>query len=117
MLKVYGISNCDTVKRARTWLTEQNVAFEFHDFKKLGVQELDLHDWCNAMGWQQVLNRSGTTWRKADVAQQAAVVDQATAVHFMVINSSAIKRPVVRWGVGRWTVGFRPDAFALARLA
>ncbi len=103
---VYGIANCDTVKRARAWLVEQGVDARFHDFKKAGVPPQELDRWLAAAGWEQVLNRRGTTWRKLDEAQRAAVVDLASARALMLAQPSVIKRPVVQWPDGRITVGF-----------
>ena len=108
MTILYGIPNCDTVKRARDWLTSQGVAYEFHDFKKQGVPADHLAAWVQAAGWERVLNRKGTTWRKLPEAQQAAVVDGASAQALMREQASVIKRPVVEWDDGRITVGFDP---------
>ncbi len=108
MTILYGIPNCDTVKRARDWLTSQGVAYEFHDFKKQGVPADHLAAWVQAAGWERVLNRKGTTWRKLPEAQQASVVDAASAQAVMRDQASVIKRPVVEWDDGRITVGFDP---------
>ena len=108
MTILYGIPNCDTVKRARDWLTSQGVAHEFHDFKKQGVPADHLAAWVRAAGWERVLNRKGTTWRKLPEAQQASVVDAASAQAVMRDQASVIKRPVVEWNDGRITVGFDP---------
>ena len=108
MTILYGIPNCDTVKRARDWLTSQGVAYEFHDFKKQGVPADHLAAWVQAAGWERVLNRKGTTWRKLPEAQQASVVDAASAQALMREQASVIKRPVVEWADGRITVGFDP---------
>ena len=105
MIKVYGIPNCDTVKKARAWLTEQGVAYEFHDFKKQGVPEDRLDAWIAAVGWDKLLNRKGTTWRKLPPELQAAVVDAATARPVLMAQASVIKRPVVEWD-NAITVGF-----------
>lgn len=105
MIILYGIANCDTVKKARAWLTEQGQPHEFHDFKKLGVPPDALARWAEAVGWDKLLNRKGTTWRKLDAATQAAVTDTATAQALMRAQPSVIKRPVVDWGPGI-TVGF-----------
>ena len=106
---VYGIANCDTVKRARAWLVEQGVDARFHDFKKAGVPLQELDGWLAAAGWEQVLNRRGTTWRKLDEAQRAAVVDLASARALMLAQPSVIKRPVVQWPDGDISVGFDAD--------
>jgi Spx/MgsR family transcriptional regulator len=111
-LTVYGIPNCDTVKKARTWLTEHGQDYTFHDFKKQGVPADLLPGWLAAVGWQTLLNRKGTTWRKLDATAQAAVIDDATAITLMMANPSVIKRPVVMWGNGSITVGFDIEVFA-----
>jgi arsenate reductase len=100
MTTLYGIPNCDTVKKARAWLTAQEVDYTFHDFKKQGVPNHRLEAWCKAAGWEKVLNRQGTTWRKLDADVQARAVDSASAQALMLANSSVIKRPVVEWGDG-----------------
>ena len=106
MTTLYGIPNCDTVKRARDWLATHGVEYRFHDFKKQGVPADRLAAWVAAAGWERVLNRKNTTWRKLPQAQQAAVVDPASAQSLMREQASVIKRPVVEWGDGRITVGF-----------
>ena len=103
---LYGIPNCDTVKRARAWLVEHGVEHQFHDFKKAGVPPDRLDAWVAAAGWEVVLNRKGTMWRKLGDAERAAVVDAASARAVMLAQPSVIKRPVVEWADGRITVGF-----------
>jgi Spx/MgsR family transcriptional regulator len=106
---VYGIPNCDSVKKARAWLTAQGLAHDFHDFKKQGVPKPQLQQWLDTCGWEVVLNRKGTTWRKLDAAVQAAVTDAASARALMLAQASVIKRPVIEWPAGAITVGFNPD--------
>ena len=106
---VYGIPNCNTVKKARTWLDEQGVAYRFHDYKKAGVPEDRLDAWIQSVGWEVLVNRQGTTWRQLDDATKAAVVDAASARALMLEKASVIKRPVIDWGAGRITVGYTPD--------
>ena len=103
---LYGITNCDTVKKARAWLTAQGIEYLFHDFRKQGVPEPELDLWLAAVGWEKLLNRQGTTWRKLDPTVQATVKDAASARAVMLANASVIKRPVVTWSRGRTTVGF-----------
>jgi Spx/MgsR family transcriptional regulator len=110
-LTLYGIPNCDTVKKARAWLAERGVAVTFHDFKKQGVPEAALDTWLAQIGWETLLNRSGTTWRRLDDATRAAVTDAASARALMLAQASVIKRPVVQWPDGRQTVGFSPERF------
>jgi arsenate reductase (glutaredoxin) len=109
---VYGIANCDSVKRARAWLAGQGVPAQFHDFKKAGVPTDALDAWITALGWERLLNRQGTTWRKLDDGSRAAVVDAASARALMQAQSSVIKRPVVAWPDGSFSVGFDAEAFA-----
>lgn len=108
---VYGIPNCDTVKKARAWLTSQGIAHEFHDFKKQGVPAAQLPAWMQAVGWEKLLNRQGTTWRKLDAGTQARAQDAASAAALMQEHASVIKRPVVEWPQGAITVGFSPEAW------
>ena len=103
---LHGIPNCDTVRRARAWMAEHGVACSFHDFAKAGVPADRLHAWVQACGWETLLNRKGTTWRKLDESKRAAVVDAASAMAVMRAHPSCIKRPVVDWADGRITVGF-----------
>lgn len=109
---IYGIPNCDTVKKARDWLTAQGVVYEFHDFKKQGLPLAQVDLWIKAVGFEKLLNRRGPTWRKLDEAVQASVVDAASAVAVMKLNASVIKRPVVQWGNGQITVGFDSGVWA-----
>ena len=108
---MYGIPNCDTVKKARAWLTGQGLAYSFHDFKKAGVPPERLAAWEDALGWQKLLNRQGTTWRKLDADVQSGVTDAASAQALMRAQPSVIKRPVVEWGHDT-TVGFDAEAWS-----
>lgn len=110
---LYGIPNCDTVKRARAWLDTHGVAYRFHDFKKEGVPEAELDRWLDAPGWEALVNRRGTTWRKLDDATRAGVTDAASARAVVVANPSLIKRPVVAWdGTAEVTTGFDAAAWS-----
>ena len=111
MITVYGIPNCDSVKKARLWLAEHGHDYQFHDFKKQGLPEAALDTWLAALGWEQVLNKQGTTWRKLSDAVKAGVVDSTSAKAFLLANSSCIKRPVIDWGNGRLSVGYTPQAW------
>ncbi|MEP6876438.1 MAG: arsenate reductase [Burkholderiales bacterium] len=108
-ITLYGIPNCDTVKRARAWLQARGREVVFHDFKKAGVPADRLGAWTRAAGWERVLNRKGTTWRQLDDATRAAVTDEASAQRLMRDQASVIKRPVVEWADGAITVGFDED--------
>ncbi len=107
-ITLYGIPNCDTVKKARAWLAEHQMAYRFHDFKKQGVPEDRLDHWLATVGWEKLVNRQGTTWRKLDPAAQAAVQDSRSARSLMLSHASVIKRPVVEWNSRDVTVGFSP---------
>ena len=98
MLQVYGIANCDSVKKVRVWLDAHQVAYTFHDYKKHGVPEAELTRWVAAKGWEIVLNRKGTTWRALDESVKASVVNDASAIAVMLAHASTIKRPVVTRG-------------------
>ncbi|WP_395702287.1 ArsC family reductase [Aquabacterium sp.] len=111
-ITLYGITHCDTVKRARAWMAEHHPGYQFHDFKKQGVPAARLPAWEAAVGWERLLNRQGTTWRKLDDAAKAAVQDAASARTMMLAQPSVIKRPVVEWADGSITVGFDPADFA-----
>lgn len=111
MVTLYGIPNCDTVKMARAWLDQRGVAYRFHDFKKAGVPVDRLGAWSQAVGWEQLVNRKGTTWRQLDDSARTTVRDEDSARALMLAQPSVIKRPVVEWP-NRTTVGFEPDAWA-----
>lgn len=117
IIRVYGIPNCDTVKKARAWLTAQGLDYEFHDFKKQGVSAEQLATWMQAAGWEKLTNRQGTTWRKLDAAVQAQVTDAASAAALLQAHTSIIKRPVVEWADGRITVGFKAEDWAASLAA
>ena len=109
---LYGIPNCDTVKKARDWLTARGIDYAFHDYKKAGADPAKLAQWAGAAGWEKVLNRAGTTFRKLpDVDKQD--LDMAKAVALMAANPSCIKRPVLEHP-GGVLVGFKPDEWAAA---
>ena len=113
-LQVYGIANCSTVKKARQWLTDQGQDYQFHDFKKAAPQAADITRWQQAVGWEKLLNRQGTTWRKLDDATKASAVDAPSAAAVMQEHASTIKRPVVEWADGTITVGFKADEWKAA---
>lgn len=111
-ITLYGIKACDTMKKARTWLDEQHVDYAFHDYKTVGIDRANLQKWCAEHGWQTVLNRAGTTFRKLDEAQKTDL-DEARAIELMLAQPSMIKRPVLDLG-DRTLVGFKPDQYAAA---
>lgn len=114
-LRLCGIKACDTMKKARTWLDEHGQNYEFHDYKSAGIDRAHLEAWCNEHGWQTVLNRAGTTFRKLDDAAKADL-DQARAIELMLAQPSMIKRPVLDLG-DRTLIGFKPDLYAAALAA
>jgi arsenate reductase len=116
-ITLYGIPNCDTVKKARAWLGGQGVDHAFHDFKKQGVPPDHLDQWLRAAGWEKLLNRQGTTWRKLDPDTQLHAGNEAGARSLMLSQPSVIKRPVVEWADGQVTVGFDPAAWAVRKNA
>ncbi|MCA1244993.1 ArsC family reductase [Massilia sp. MS-15] len=114
-ITLYGIPNCDTVKKARTWLSEHGHDFHFHDFKKQGLSRALVAGWLEQLDWETLVNRKGTTWRNLPDERKAQVKDKASALDLMLESPSVIKRPVLA-GVGPVSVGFAPDAYA-ARFA
>ena len=110
MITLHGIPNCDTVKKARAWLDAHGVDYRFHDFKKLGAPASLIERWADAVGWEALLNRRGTTFRGLGDADKSDI-DRAKAVRLMEANPSLIKRPVVEDGNGKVTVGFSDDVF------
>jgi arsenate reductase (glutaredoxin) len=104
-ITLYGIPNCDTVKKARVWLDQRGMAHDFHDYKKAGIDAATLGRWADAVGWEVLLNRAGTTFRKLDDTEKAGI-DRAKAIDLMLSQPSLIKRPVVE-GAGELLVGFR----------
>ena len=111
---LYGIPNCDTVKKARTWLTDNAIDYAFHDYKKAGIDAANLDRWASMVGWERLLNRAGTTFRKLDEGDKTDI-DAAKAVRLMIAHPSTIKRPVVEHP-GGVLVGFKPEEWARALL-
>lgn len=107
---LYGIKACDTMKKARTWLDEQGIAYRFHDYKTAGIDRGNLQKWCDEHGWETILNRAGTTFRKLEDAQKSDL-DQTRAIDLMLAQPSMIKRPVLDLG-SRTLVGFKPERYA-----
>ena len=107
---LYGIRNCDTMKKAWTWLDQNRVAYDFHDYKKAGIDRARLEGWAKQVGWEVLLNRAGTTFKKLpDTDKQG--IDQAKAIDLMLAQPSMIKRPVLETE-GGLLVGFKPEAYA-----
>jgi arsenate reductase len=112
MLNIYGIKSCDTMKKAFTWLTEHGIEHHFHDYKKEGADETRLRHWIDQLGWETVINRRGTTWRKLPQAQRDAM-DVEGAVQAALANPSLIKRPIIEQGT-ILLAGFDAAAWAQA---
>ncbi len=108
--RLYGIPNCDTVKKARTWLTEHHYDFQFHDFKKAGLDRATIESWLQRVEWEVLINRKGTTWRGLDEARKASIIDVEHAILLMLENPSIIKRPVLVTAM-QTCVGFSDDTY------
>lgn len=109
MTTIYGIKNCDTMKKARTWLDEHQVAYEFHDYKAAAIDRAHLERWCRELGWERVLNHSGTTFRKLPEAQRESV-NEKRAIELMLAQPSMIKRPILEHG-DKLVAGFKPAEY------
>ena len=109
---IYGIKNCDTMKKARAWLDGHGVAYAFHDYKAVGVERAALEGWAREVGWEVLLNRAGTTFRKLPDAAREGLTE-AKAIALMLDQPSMIKRPVLDLG-GRLLVGFKPEQYEAA---
>jgi arsenate reductase (glutaredoxin) len=107
---LYGIKACDTMKKARTWLDAHGVAYAFHDYKTQGIDRAPLERWIAAAGWETVLNRSGTTFRKLPDADKENL-NAKKAIALMLAQPSAIKRPVLETAGGKITIGFKPEIY------
>ena len=114
MTTLYGIKNCDTMKKAWTWLDDHHVAYAFHDYKKAGIDRATLERWSATIGWEALLNRSGTTFRKLPDADKADLT-RDRAIDLMIAQPSMIKRPVLESGA-TLLAGFKPDAYLSAGL-
>jgi arsenate reductase len=111
MLALYGIKNCDTMKKARAFLDKKGVAYDFHDYKTQGIERSKLEGWAKKAGWETLLNRAGTTFRKLPEKDKEGLTEKK-AVSLMLAQPSMIKRPVLELGGGKLLVGFKPDAYA-----
>lgn len=111
---VYGIPNCNTVKKAVDWLKENQVDFEFHDFKKKGVTASKLKEWFDVFGWEKVINRNGLTFKKLSKDQQSLINSEESAIPYLIENTSAIKRPIVEVNGRPVTLGFVPTEYEAA---
>ena len=112
-ITIYGIKNCDTMKKARAWLDKRGVAYAFHDYKASGIERDRLEQWSKKVGWETLLNRAGTTFRKLPDKDKTDL-DARKAVALMLAQPSMIKRPVLDLGGGKFLVGFKPEAYGAA---
>ena len=113
-MKVYGITNCNTVKKATTWLKGNNIPFEFVDYKKSGVTKEKLQEWVEDVGWEKLLNKKGTTWRALPEEKQRSIINNKSAIELMIEKPSVIKRPVVE-SKAKLIIGFDEIQYAALR--
>ena len=111
MTKLYGIPNCNTVKKAQDWLKNNGIEYEFHDFKKKGITSAKLKEWFNAFGWEKVINKAGLTFKKLSKEEQAEINSPSSAVTYLITNTSAIKRPIVEREEKAVLLGFKEDEY------
>ncbi|MFZ1151833.1 MAG: ArsC family reductase [Xanthobacteraceae bacterium] len=110
-ITIYGIKNCDTMKKARAWLDKHRVDYAFHDYKTAGIERAQLEEWCKKVGWDTLLNRAGTTFRKLPDKDKNGL-DAKKAIALMLAQPSMIKRPVLDLGGGKLVVGFKPELYS-----
>jgi arsenate reductase len=110
---IYGIKNCDTMKKARAWLAKRGVAYAFHDYKRDGIERAKLEAWAKKLGWESLLNRAGTTFRKLPEKDKAGITE-TKAIALMLAQPSMIRRPVLDLGGGKLLIGFRPEEYEKA---
>ena len=108
---IYGIKNCDTMKKARAWLDQRDVDYAFHDYKVAGIDKGKLEGWAKKVGWETLLNKAGTTFRKLPDKEKEGLTE-AKAIALMLAQPSMIKRPVLEFGPGKLLVGFKPELYA-----
>jgi arsenate reductase len=112
-ITIYGIKNCDTMKKARTWLDKRGADYAFHDYKTAGIERPKLEGWARKVGWEALLNRTGTTFRKLPDKDKQGLTEKK-AIALMLAQPSMIKRPVLEAGGGRLLVGFKPEEYEAA---
>ena len=108
-MKIYGIPNCNTVKKTLDWFKLHQIDYEFHDFKKLGISNDKLGEWADKLGWEALLNKRGTTWKMLDAELQTSIVSKQSAFKLMQEKTSVIKRPVIETGSGSVFLGYNED--------
>ena len=112
-ITIYGIKNCDTMKKARAWLDRHGVDYAFHDYKTAGIERAQLEGWARKLGWEALINRAGTTFRKLPEKDKQGLTE-SKAIALMLAQPSMIRRPVLELGGGRLLAGFKPDQYAEA---
>ncbi|MFA3779869.1 ArsC family reductase [Yersinia sp. 1652 StPb PI] len=112
-LRLYGIKNCDTIKKARRWLEEQGIAYQFHDYRADGLSDEHLQGFIDQLGWEPLLNTRGTTWRKLPQAQRDAITDALAAKALMLEQPAIIKRPLLEATNGEMLLGFKIESYQL----
>lgn len=113
MYQVYGITNCNTVKKTLDYFKTNGIPFEYHDYKKKGLTPEKLQSWTKQKGWEPLLNKKGTTWRSLDILQQKKIKDIPTAINYLLANTSAIKRPIIELDGKIIAIGFDESSYAL----
>ena len=111
MPTLYGIKNCDTMKKARAWLDQRGIEYAFHDYKTAGIARAKLEGWANKVGWETLLNKAGTTFRKLPDKDKEGLTEKK-AIALMLAQPSMIKRPVLELRAGKLLVGFKPELYA-----
>jgi len=112
-ITIYGIKNCDTMKKARAWLDKAGVDYAFHDYKSAGIERTQLEQWSKKLGWEKLLNRAGTTFRKLPDKDKEGLTEKK-AIALMLAQPSMIKRPVLDLGGGKMLAGFAPETYKAA---
>lgn len=110
-MKLYGIPNCNTVKKAQDWLKDNHTEYEFHNFKKDGITPEKLTEWFRVFGWEKVINRAGLTFKKLSKEEQSAINSESTAITYLLKNTSAIKRPIVEKDGRAILLGFKEEQY------
>jgi Spx/MgsR family transcriptional regulator len=110
VIELFGIPNCNSVKKAIKWLKNNNVPYQFHDYKKEGITKKKLKEWCDYFGWEKVLNKAGTTWRELSEEEKNAVTTQQRAIDLMAEKTSSIKRPITEAN-GTCLIRFNEDEY------
>jgi arsenate reductase (glutaredoxin) len=114
MYTVYGIANCNTVKKSIEWLNKHSILYQFHNYKKDGITATKLNAWCKQINWLELINKKGTTWKKLDASLQSSITNQKVAVQLMIEHTSVIKRPIIELNEKIIVVGFDEEEYSKA---